>query len=68
MGGWGDAALLDRLIADVAGRAVLATVDLPYGIRIRDTATERFWFNHNPIATETPVGLIPAAGVLRFSR
>jgi len=65
MGGWGDDAALDVLISDLCTRAGLATMALPDGVRIRDTATERFWFNYNaePIATEA--GVLPAAGVLR---
>ena len=66
VGGWGDADLLDRLVADTAARAGLAATALPYGVRIRDTGAERFWFNHNPQAVDTPVGAIPAAGFLRL--
>ena len=68
MGGWGDAALLDRLVADVTVRAGLEVLALPYGVRLRDTGTERFWFNHNPHPVETSAGTIPAAGVLRVLR
>ncbi|MFZ1479502.1 MAG: beta-galactosidase [Paracoccaceae bacterium] len=68
VGGWGDAALLDRLVADVAARAGLETLALPYGVRVRDTGAERFWFNHNPHAVETAAGPLPAAGVLRVPR
>ena len=65
-GGWGDDELLDRLIADVAPRAGIVTMPMPRGVRTRNTATERFWFNYNPHAVETPAGVIPAAGVLRM--
>lgn len=65
VGGWGDDRLLDRIVADLCARAGVATVALPDGVRIRDTGSERFWFNYNPHPVETPAGTIPAAGVLR---
>ncbi|MEZ5779814.1 MAG: beta-galactosidase [Paracoccaceae bacterium] len=65
VGGWGDDVLLDRLVADICQRVRVATLALPRGIRVRDTGLERFWFNHNPHPVETPVGRIPAAGLLR---
>jgi beta-galactosidase len=68
VGGWGDAALLDRLVGDIAQRAGIATIRLSPGLRVRDTATERFWFNYNPHPAECPAGTIPAAGVLRAMR
>ena len=68
VGGWGDASLLDRIVADVAARAGLETLSLPRGVRCRDTGAERFWFNHNPQPVDTPAGRIEAAGVLRVAR
>lgn len=68
VGGWGDAGMLDRLVRDIALRARLETLDLPRGVRVRDTGTERFWFNHNPHAINSPAGTIEAAGVLRTIR
>ncbi|MDW4497979.1 beta-galactosidase [Sulfitobacter sp. D35] len=63
--GWADAELLDRLVRDIADRADIAIVDLPPGLRIRDTATERFWFNYNPHPVDGPAGRIAPAGVYR---
>lgn len=34
------------LVGHVADQTGLETIDLPDGVRRRDTATERFWFNH----------------------
>jgi beta-galactosidase len=65
VGGWGDDLLLDRLVADICGRAAIETVPMPRGVRIRDTGAERFWFNHNPYPVGTAAGQIPAAGCLR---
>ncbi|MCY1126894.1 beta-galactosidase [Frigidibacter sp. RF13] len=65
VGGWGDDVMLDRLVAEIAARAGLETLSLPRGLRVRDSGHERFWFNHNPHPLESPVGTIPAAGVIR---
>jgi beta-galactosidase len=65
MGGWGDAAALDRLVGLLAARAGLDTLDLPEGVRVRDTAVERFWFNHTADTVKTAAGEIPPAAVLR---
>lgn len=59
---------LDRLTAVIAARAGLETAALPRGVHIRDTGTERFWFNHNPHAVDTAAGTIPAADFLRRPR
>ncbi len=68
MGGWGDDEALDRLVEDISALVGLETLDLPIGVRVRDTGAERFWFNYSNQSVETPVGEIPAAGVLRVSR
>lgn len=67
MGGWGDDAALDRLARDLCDRSGVTVVNLPEGVRIRDTGTERFWFNHGAHPVETPVGTLPPAGVSRVS-
>ncbi len=65
MGGWGDDRALDILIGDLCAQAGVATLSLPEGVRIRDTACERFWFNYNGEAVATEAGNLPPAGVLR---
>lgn len=35
-----------RIIQYITDKAGIETIDLPAGIRVRDTGTERFWFNH----------------------
>ncbi|WP_424929775.1 beta-galactosidase [Amaricoccus tamworthensis] len=50
MCGWLDQQAMIRVLKSAATRAGLETLDLPQGVRCRDTATERFWFNHS---TET---------------
>ncbi|APG47844.1 beta-galactosidase [Phaeobacter porticola] len=64
-GGWLDATGLDHLIALLCAQAGLATRSLPEGVRIRQTETEEFWFNHNATPIKTEVGTLPAACVLR---
>ncbi len=54
------------LVGEITRRAGIATMTLPPGVR--DTATERYWFNYNPHSIECPEGIIPAAGFLRAGR
>lgn len=68
MGGWGDAAALDRLVADLCARAALPVLSLPTGVRIRDTGSERFWFNHTAHPVTVAGQTLPPAGVLRQPR
>jgi beta-galactosidase len=68
MGGWGDATALDRIVTRLTADAGIETLDLPEGIRVRDTGTERFWFNHTDRPITTKAGEIQAAGVLRVPR
>ncbi|MFD1342169.1 beta-galactosidase [Litorisediminicola beolgyonensis] len=65
LGAWLDEAAMIRFVADWLAEAGVETMTLPEDIRIRDTATERFWFNHGPETVETEVGPLPPAGVLR---
>lgn len=57
-----------RLLRGMCETAGIETIDLPTGVRQRDTATERFWFNHE--ATEQKVGdrVLPPASVTREPR
>ncbi|MFZ5961413.1 beta-galactosidase [Thalassococcus sp. BH17M4-6] len=68
MGGWGDAETLHRLLGDLCRRAGLATMNLPDGLRLRDTGAERFWFNYGAEPLEFEGISLPAAGVLRQPR
>ncbi len=47
LGGWPDPAALTRFVADAADAAGLVTELLPEGLRRRDTASHRIWFNYN---------------------
>ncbi|MFK7761785.1 MAG: beta-galactosidase [Roseobacter sp.] len=48
IGGWPDATLWDRLVAQAAKKCGIDTLHLPEGIRLRDTPTHRFYFNYGP--------------------
>ncbi|MDP4990251.1 MAG: beta-galactosidase, partial [Marivita lacus] len=67
-GGWGDDAFFDRLVKDLTTRADIDTIALPHGVRLRDTGSERFWFNHNPYDVEIAGKILGPAGVIRQAR
>ncbi|THD85915.1 beta-galactosidase [Aliigemmobacter aestuarii] len=64
LAGWPDDAALDRMLSDLCGRAGIPVEPLPEGLRRRDTATTRFWFNYNPEPVTFAGRTLPAAGVL----
>jgi beta-galactosidase len=63
IGGWPDATLWDRLIADATARCGIATERFPEGLRRRDTATHRFYFNYNPEPCSHGGMTLPPGGV-----
>ncbi len=67
LGGWLDDAGLVRVVADAARRAGVALTPLPEGVRLRETATERFWFNYGASEATVDGRILPPAGVLRES-
>jgi beta-galactosidase len=56
--GWPDREAMRRLMRDFASEAGLAALDLPDGLRRRETADEIFWFNYSA----EPVRLADVAG------
>ena len=60
-----DQAGLGRLFRPVFKEAGVETHTLPEGLRLRQTETERFWFNYNAVVRSYRGREIPAAGVLR---
>ncbi|KEJ88949.1 beta-galactosidase [Sulfitobacter donghicola] len=64
---WLDAEALGNFLRGICKRADIATLDLPDGIRIRDTGSERFWFNYTDRQVACHGVSLPAAGVLRTS-
>jgi beta-galactosidase len=66
--GWLDQAGWCNVIGPVCAKAGIDTARLPMGVRVRDTATERFWFNHT--RDEHVIGdlALPPISVTRITR
>lgn len=64
LAGWPDAEALARILAEACAEAGIATETLPEGLRCRDTATHRFWFNYDAGAVTHAGITLPAAGVV----
>ena len=46
LAGWPDTQAFQRILAAACTEAEIVTQNLPEGLRLRETATERFWFNY----------------------
>jgi beta-galactosidase len=64
LGGWPDDDAFVRLMRDRCGTLGIPTVDLPDGLRLRDTATHRFAVNYAPEPLSVEGHEVPAAGVV----
>ncbi len=65
LGAWLDEAGMDAFLAGVCAEAGVPVQTLPEGVRIRDTRTERFWFNYSTVPVTIEGRTLPPAGVLR---
>ena len=63
LAGWPDDETFFDIIQGICAEQGVATLDLPDGLRIRDTATHRFVMNYAPDAQDWNGTTIPAAGV-----
>ncbi|NNL35854.1 MAG: beta-galactosidase, partial [Silicimonas sp.] len=63
LAGWPDREGWDRIVSLAATDAGLATVMLPRGLRLRETAAHVFAFNYAPVALDWNGETIPPAGV-----
>jgi beta-galactosidase len=63
LGGWPDDMLWDRIVVMLADKAGIDVLDLPPGVRVRDTGTHRFYFNYGPEAVEVEGNTLAPAGV-----
>lgn len=63
LAGWPCDETFFALIHDLASEAGLSPMDLPEGLRVRDTVSHRFVFNYAPEAQDWQGTEIPAAGV-----
>ena len=65
LAGWPEAGALDRIVRRAAAEQGLPVLDLPSGLRVRDTPTHRFWFNYAPEPLVCGGRTVEPAGVLR---
>ena len=63
LAGWPDPDTFATIIRTLCTEAGLDALDLPEGLRIRDTARHRFVFNYAPVPMKWHDVMIPAAGV-----
>jgi beta-galactosidase len=63
LAGWPDEATFDALIRDLCVEAGVETLDLPDGLRVRDTGSLRFVFNYSPEPQDWRGRTIPPADV-----
>ena len=65
LGAWLDQPALRRVLGELCRASGLETLDLPDGVRRRDTGTERFWFNYDNEDHLVGGLAIPAVGFVR---
>ena len=65
LAGWPDSVAADRILRGMCADTGVAVMDLPDGLRVRDTGAERFWFNYGAQAVQYEGRNFEAAGVLR---
>ncbi len=63
LGGWPDETLWQRIVGILAETCGLETQSLPDGVRVRDTASHRFYFNYGPQPVHFAGIELPPAGV-----
>jgi beta-galactosidase len=68
LAGWPDDQALARILTHICATQGIETDPLPEGLRRRDTASHRFYFNYNAVPAEWGGVTIPAAGVHWTSR
>ena len=64
LAGWPDPRALDRIVRRAAAGQGLPVLDLPSGLRVRDTPHHRFWLNHAPEPLTCNGRTVAPAGVL----
>ncbi|GAA6209796.1 beta-galactosidase [Cognatishimia sp. WU-CL00825] len=63
--GWADVAGWCAILTPLLEKAGITVMDLPDGLRVRDTATERFWFNYGAEVVQYDGRAFDAASVTR---
>ncbi|MDC0737655.1 beta-galactosidase [Cognatishimia sp. SS12] len=66
--GWADVAGWRAILTPLCQEAGLTVLDLPGGLRLRDTASERFWFNYGAAPINYEGRQFAPASVLRETR
>ncbi len=64
LAGWPDPDALRRILARACAEEGIEITDLPDGLRLRETATQRFYINYNPEPVTHDGVTVPAAGVV----
>lgn len=65
LGGWLDREAMLRVLSEACARAGIPTRRMPEGVRCRETASERFWFNYGVAPAEIDGVSLAPAGVHR---
>ena len=63
LAGWPDAVAFRAILGELCVQAGLETHDLPEGVRLRDTASHRFFFNYTSAPVQVLGQSLPPAGV-----
>ena len=63
LAGWPDRVALDSILRGLCAEAQIDTLEMPEGVRIRDTAQHRFMFNYNAMPVQAFGQNLPAGGV-----
>ena len=66
--GWFDSTAMLRVLKGACAQAGVATLDMPEGLRRRDTGAETFWFNHTDEAIRFDGREFPPVSVTRIER
>ncbi len=65
LGGWLDHDALKRVTRQACQAAGIDTLDLPDGVRLRESGRERFWFNYDSVEHTVADLRIPPASFIR---
>jgi len=68
LGSWLDPTAMRGLFEGLCLSASIETVELPTGVRIRDTKDERFWFNFETCTQTVGDHQLPGLSVVRVPR
>ena len=64
-GGWFDNEALTEVFCEICSRAKIEFIELPEGLRRRETSKEMFWFNYGTKNVEVEGRAFPPQSVTR---